>query len=326
MIVNHGPQKVNHNPAEKLELHYFFDDESHFMDAFIRNKCEADLLAVTRELAEKLGLHVDLDAEALAEGGLVELLKIQVANHPALSAVFIGVLINVLSNQLTTDRELVALQKEECRLQIEKLKYELQKTNAVVAVRSTEATTNILFESHVILKRRSNFYAGMISCQKISALDWVGLDSKNQPTDKRKSIKRDDFHKFLLTSDELEPIIDQEATIGIIAPVLKTGKYKWRGIYKNESISFSMQDAEFKEQVRAGDIPFVNGTCIDCVLTISRKLDESGIEQVSGYTVTVVAKVHDEEASVITLQGKRYKRHQEYEKKALKFDFERGQG
>ena len=43
---------INRSPAEKLELHYFFEDESHFMNAFIRNKCEADLLAIAKEVAE----------------------------------------------------------------------------------------------------------------------------------------------------------------------------------------------------------------------------------------------------------------------------------
>ena len=312
---------INHNSAEKLELHYFFDDESHFMDAFIRNKCEADLLAIAKEVAEQLGIHIELDSEALAEGGLVDFLKVQVKNHPLLSAVFIGILINVLSNELTTDRELVALQKEAYRLQIEKFKHELQATNTVVAVRSTEMTANAVFENNTIRKRRSNFYSGLMQYQKVSALDWVGVDSKNKQTDKPKSVKRTDFHKFILTSDELEPIVDENATIEIIAPVLKTGKYKWRGIYKGESIPFSMQDDTFKKQVLEGAVSFINGTCIDCVLTIFRKLDECGLELVSGYTAEVVSKIHNEEASVVTPQGKKYKRRQEYEKKVLKFNF-----
>jgi hypothetical protein len=295
------------------------------MDAYVRNRCEADLLAIAKEVAEQLGIHVDVDAEAIAEGGLVEHLKIQITKHPALSAVFIGILINVLSDQLTTDRKLIALQKKAYSLQIEKLKYELQQTNALVAVRSPEASINLLVENNVIRKRRSNLYSGLINCQKVSALDWVGVDSMNQPTVNPKSVKREEFHKFILTSDELPPTIDNNATIEIIAPVLKKGKYKWRGIYKDEPISFGMKDADFKEQVLAGDITFVNGTCIDCVLKIYRKLDECGIEQVSGYAVKVVTKVHDEKASVITPQGKKYKRSQEYEEKALNFDFEKGQ-
>ena len=110
-----------------------------------------------------------------------------------------------------------------------------------------------------------------------------------------------------LKSDELEPVVDENAKIEIIAPVLKAGKYKWRGIYQEESISFKVKDLTFKADVLAGGVPFINGTCIDCVLIISRKIDECGVEQNSGYTVQVVTKVHDEKASVETSQGRKYK-------------------
>ncbi len=93
--------------AEKLELHYFFEDNSHFMDAFIRNKCEAELLAIAKELAELLDIQVELDSEALAEGGLIDFIKVQVKKHPFLSSLFIGILINVISDYLTSDRALV---------------------------------------------------------------------------------------------------------------------------------------------------------------------------------------------------------------------------
>jgi len=33
--------------ASKLELHYYFSDESHSMNAIARNKCEHELLCLT---------------------------------------------------------------------------------------------------------------------------------------------------------------------------------------------------------------------------------------------------------------------------------------
>jgi hypothetical protein len=37
--------------------------------------------------------------------------------------------------------------------------------------------------------------------------------------------------------------------IEIVSPVLKTGSYKWKGIYMqaNKTISFAMRDEEFKK-------------------------------------------------------------------------------
>jgi len=316
--------------AEKLELHYVFDDKSHFMDAFVRNKCEAEFLAIAKELAGQLGIDIKLDSEALVEGGLIDYIKVLVKNHPALSAalsmIFINILINVVSDQITTDRELVSLQKEACRLQIERFKKEEKSEASPSSDRSAEQITVDILNSHKVRKRRSNFYEGLLNCQKVAAVDWVGVDSENKPTDDPKSVKRVDFHKFILTSDELEPVVDENAIIEIIAPVLKKGKYKWRGIYEGESISFKMKDSSFKADVFAGGVPFINGTCIDCVLTISRKLDECGGEQNFGYTVQVVTKVHDEKASVETPQGKKYKRQQELERNSLEFDFEKNAG
>lgn len=305
--------------AEKLELHYWFDDQSHFMDAFVRNKCEAELLAIARDLAEILGIQVELDSEALVEGGLIDFFKVQVKKHPLLASLFIGILINVISNYLNTDRELTALQKEYYRQQIEIFKQASEPSGTAGA--PTEKIVAEIVDSHKLRKRRSNFYEGLLNCQKVTAVDWVGVDSENKPTDDPKSVKRAEFHKFILTSDELDPVIDEDATIEIIAPVLKAGKYKWRGIYKGESIPFKVNDSAFKADVLAGGVSFINGTCIDCVLIISRKIDECGVEHNSGYTVQVVTKVHDEKASVETLQGAKYKRLKEYEKNELKFDF-----
>ena len=46
--------------ASKMELHYFFSDRSHQMDAFIRNRCETELLAIIKEPGkEKANLNKD---------------------------------------------------------------------------------------------------------------------------------------------------------------------------------------------------------------------------------------------------------------------------
>jgi hypothetical protein len=62
-------------PLKKIELHYFFLDDSHLMNALIRNKCEAEFLAVATEVSSILGIPLDIDSEALKEGGLKEVWK-----------------------------------------------------------------------------------------------------------------------------------------------------------------------------------------------------------------------------------------------------------
>ena len=59
--------------AEKFEIHYYLKDGSHSMDAVVKNKCEAELLAVAYEIIDLLDLDVTINAEALREGGVKEL-------------------------------------------------------------------------------------------------------------------------------------------------------------------------------------------------------------------------------------------------------------
>lgn len=54
----------------RLELHYFLRDDVHSMNAFVRNKCEAEVLAAFAQIAQQLGVTVELESTAFREGGL----------------------------------------------------------------------------------------------------------------------------------------------------------------------------------------------------------------------------------------------------------------
>ena len=43
--------------TDKLEIHYYLNSESHFVDAFVRSKCEAELLAIILEVSDLLGFE-----------------------------------------------------------------------------------------------------------------------------------------------------------------------------------------------------------------------------------------------------------------------------
>ena len=70
----------------------------------------------------------------------------------------------------------------------------------------------------------------------------------------------------------------------------KEGRYKWKGIYKDDPISFDMQDSSFKDAVFFENIPFQHGTVIKCVLFIHREIDEIGDVKITGYSVTTVMR------------------------------------
>lgn len=83
-----------------------------------------------------------------------------------------------------------------------------------------------------------------------------------------------------------------------------------------------MKDKEFKEAVISDKETFKNGTYIECVLEISRKVSDFGEVKNSGYTVLTVIKKDDGISQVITKQGKRYMDEQDGKKRQLSLNFD----
>jgi hypothetical protein len=76
-----------------------------------------------------------------------------------------------------------------------------------------------------------------------------------------------------LASVELPIEIDENAQIEIVAPVLRKGKTRWKGIYNEEFINFFMDDPIYNDAVLAKQISFKSGDVITCVLEIHRELN-----------------------------------------------------
>ena len=106
-------------------------------------------------------------------------------------------------------------------------------------------------------------------------------------------VPRSEFRLYVLVDNSLPVETVDGANIEIVAPVLKEGNYKWRGIYEGEAISFSMTDAEFKNAVLLEKVSFQHGSCINCVLQIYRKFNEIGDVEITGYSVVTVLEKTD---------------------------------
>jgi hypothetical protein len=295
----------------KFELHYYLADNSHSMNALVRNKCEAEFLAVAIEVAEILGVHLDFDCEALQEGGVREVWK-ALGENSAQIALVISTLALIWSVIPKTDQELVDLQKEDLRLSIEQRKHELGQIkedveNNRVTPETIESAAKIASRSYKVVTRKSNFYKTLSTYEKVTQLSYRELSAEGKALSIERIIGRDEFPKFILTSYELEPLKDTLAHIEIVAPVLINGKAKWKGIYDGQPISFSMNDKEFKMAVVSKQRSFKNGDAIICVLHIHKKVDELGDVVTSGYSVEVVLENVSSGVSVETVQGKKYR-------------------
>lgn len=307
-----------------LELHYWFDDKSHTMDANIQNKCEYDFLGVIKEVATTLNLEIVIETEPLADGGIKRWFKIiskeegkkatiKIALITALTtSIFITPITTTVSTiteklieKIFEDTEIKELEKEKLKLQIEKLKQETQQNNAS------------LDSNNVIKKKKSNFYETLEKYPKVNKVSFVVENENKTQVKKEESVFRKDFKKYILVNDDIDPIEKENAIIEIISPVLKKGSYKWYGIYDGISIPFNMKSKEFRTLVQTGKIQFKNGTSINCFLTIRKKIDNEGLEKIVGYDVVRVNNYFENDKPIETSEGKNHREKKEADKRQL---------
>ena len=311
--------------ANTLELHYWFEDESHSMNAFVQNKCEFEFLGIIKEIARSFNSEILIETEPLANGGLKSYFKLiskeEGRKATITTAVFVAFATAILITPITSsiskvtekliervfeDKELKILDKEKLKLEIEKLKEDIEKNK------------QLLNENNLIKKKKSNFYETLEKYPKVNKVSFNIENNSKNTIEEEKIVFRQNFKEYILVNDDLEPIEIDEAIIEIISPVLKKGNYKWMGIYNGESIHFNMKSNQFKTLVQTGEIKFVNGTSINCFLVIRKKIDNEGHEITVGYDVLRVNNYFENDNPIETPEGKHYRQKKEADKKQFK--------
>lgn len=301
---------MNSQAFGRIELHYHLRGGAHMMNALVRNKCEAEALAVCGHIAANLGISLEIESGPFAEGGLRELWRLVGHNSPQLS-LLLAVVVLIFSRVPVVDSDMDAISKElaklsieEKKLQIEKLKRELH-GDTPREIEPAKAARIMEGDARVIA-RRSNFYRHLIDYENVAAVGFTPIvDTHSAPTEE--TVQRNDFAKFVFRTDKLPTEVVDGAIVEIVAPVLKEGNYQWKGRYLGRSISFAMLDHEFKVDVLQRRISFQNGSAIECVLHVHRRFDEVGDIEVTGYSVATVLAKSDGIAAVETAQGKQYR-------------------
>jgi len=293
------------------------------MDAYIRNKCEQEILQIIGEITRELDINVKVETEAYGEGSLTEIWTFLNSDNDSLAIILF--LINLVLSRIPLkktklEKENLQLNIKEKKLNIELLKKELENKGISENKVNIEKLVLIVNNNYKIIKHKSNFYKQLYKYQKVKKISATKLNENKEIIDKPTFIERKDFDKFILESDNLDTLFDKNATIEIISPVLKKGKFKWKGIYDKLGtiIDFSMKDKEFKNNVVEDGVPFKNGTFIDCILEIERKIDDLGNIFNSNFSVLTVLKQHDENASFETPKGKKIRKQKEGDKLQMK--------
>ena len=281
----------------KFELHYYLKDNSHAMNAFIRNKAEKDFLEAVKRIGELLDSEFKIETEAYQEGGLKELIVIG-----GIVLGFLSPSINdIITHYATQDTQTEALDKKVKEATLKNLELDSKKKELEI-----EEQINKKLDDKLTKKYISNFYKRIDSYDKVEKIGYKSIEKDGVEY----IVERKDFKSFIL-HDDITISEDDDAMIEIISPVLKEGKYNWRGRYKNEKIDFSMADSKFKQEVIEGKHKFSNGSLISCHLEIKVTFDEFGDEKSRNYRVLQVFGTQELELGELKLREAGKKRNQQ---------------
>ena len=307
-----------------IELHYWFNDDSHTMNAVVFNKCEYEFLGIAKEIAQKLKVDLEIETEPLAEGGLRSWFKFKAKDKDAIKVgVILYIITTLLGTPLTTTIEeltRMAIQSVFESTEVKQLKEQKEIADLKLDIARIEAETKRLSRSideNVVKKKRSNYYENISTCKKIKKVTIDLTDDLKKNIYLEREVIKADFPNYIMTSDDLEPDNDENAVIEIISPVLKKGKYKWSGIYKGEVIQFTMKSNEFKTLVQIGQVIFKNGSSINCHLLTHKKVNAEGDVKITGYEVVLVNHYFENDKPIETPEGKRYRQIREAESNQL---------
>jgi hypothetical protein len=297
--------------ASKLQIHYWFSDKSHTMDALVHNKCERELLEITKAIAALCGADIKLETEPSAKGGLkcwITIVAKSEKKTPPAKITLVTTMVNavlatpmhtsvshiagLLIDNMFADKEVTEVQREQLRLEIAHLKSE------------ADSKIQALDQSNLLKKRRSNFYDALSKYKKMKSISVVMTDASRKLITEEQMVTREGFKTFILSSDQLEPLVLENILIEIISPVLAKGKYKWKGMYNGSPISFSMKSDEFISQVQLGKVEFKSGTTINCTLEIEKKINSEGLEKITSYNIIRVGSYSEIGKSTDVPEGK----------------------
>jgi len=285
---------------EKIELnvHYHVINNGTTMNALIHNECEKNLLLSIKKLQQFTENEIEIEISSKKEGSIISGYLILAA---ALLAPKIGKLIDAFIENYF--RPKTSLMEEN-----------ISRVELIEKIKNGDFTQNqfdyIASKDKDLMKLKSDFYKSASKDTTITKIE-TQVSNNNSIT-----INYNEFHINII--EKTETSTNQEilnSTIYIVSPVLvkiPNSKQKWRGIYQEKPIEFSISDEKFLKQVENHEIHFENGTNITGTLTttIKKTFEESGEERIDNtYSIKDILQWEDDKHFIY--ETKKYKKMQE---------------
>lgn len=220
---------MNIQKSNKIQLHYYFSDNSHGFDAIVRNECEKELLNIFHDVAKTLDLKLLVQSEPPKEGGFIDIWKFLGENSNQVTIIVSAIAI-ILSRKPVENKKLTQLQIENLELENELKRNELKELHLKslnegdIDEKLIIKIVDLLSLNYKIIWRRSNFYKKISTYKRINKFSSQRF-LEDTPIGNDREITRGDFHNFILSSDELPENEVEEAKIDLISPVLKSGNF-----------------------------------------------------------------------------------------------------
>lgn len=194
-----------------VEIHYWFNDNSHTMDAQVQNRCERSLLEVLESIKEETGIQLTVETEPFGEGGFRQWLRITATNENAnatitnsiLVSFFLVIIMQPIGASLTEIGKKYIETKfedpEQKALKTEKLRAEIRNIDA-----DTRLKEQKLKESAFVRKQKSHFYGALKKYQKVDKISIQIQNINHVALSNEFTVERSDFDTLIDPRDSFQ--------------------------------------------------------------------------------------------------------------------------
>jgi hypothetical protein len=300
--------------VQTLQTHYYFNDTSHSMNEAVYIHCKSAIHNTLQDLSKEFGIELNISVIAREEGGIKDVIEFCTENKNTLilgvsTTVIAGIITGIILHHYTTN-PIDNYKKELSFAQLlEDTGLSIEDTKELYPDADIERICKIANKAINLPKTKNNFskfYKKLDSINKVTKVSLCKLDVNNKPINEEEhTVYKRQFSDFIKT-ERIEKDTDEDATILLISPVLKAStRYKWRGVYKEELIEFTVADESFKNDVYAKRISFSSEHILSVELEITTKFDDDNNIVSTTYKALTVLSGYDaiEESEYTTLAG-----------------------